>query len=144
MPTSTVQTQHTSLDATFIGIDTGVFTQYRGIRYGTITERFALPALKTSWNGEQVDCTNWGPRCPQLKYDVGHILREPEGNVFYDESEDEFECLNLDVTVPTKTADLGSSGGGGGGKGLPVFFWIHGGSQIISYGNGASKIGDVS
>lgn len=80
------------------------------------------------------DCTEWGPRCPQNRYDVGYLLREPEGDVFYSEREDEFECLNLDVTVPT-TREAEAN--------LPVLLWVHGGSQIISYGSGASKIGDV-
>ncbi|KAF1356373.1 Alpha/Beta hydrolase protein [Delphinella strobiligena] len=104
--------EHDTLNATLVGVDLGPCTQYRGIQYGA----------------------SWGPRCPQNKYDVGHLLRAPEGNIFYDESEDEFKCLNLDVTAPANA---------GSGDRLPVMLWIHGGSQIISFGNGASKIGDT-
>ena len=67
---------------------------------------------------------------------MGYLLREPEGSIWYDESEDEFKCANLDVTV-SKDHLLEKA------KGMPVLFWVHGGSQIISYGNGASKVGDV-
>lgn len=125
--------RHSALNATFTGIDQGPCRQYRGIRYGTIPSRFAEPVLLTDWNGAKVDCRNWGPRCPQNKFDVGYLLRAPQGDVFYDDAEDEFECLNLDITVP----DRGSAASGL----LPVMVWIHGGSQIISFGNGASKVG---
>lgn len=60
------------------------------------------------------------PQCPQNNVDVGHLLRLPE---ILEESQkevkqDEFECLNLNVSVPartTSTKDL-----------LPVLIWIHG------------------
>lgn len=126
--------EHRSLNALFSGVDLGACTQYRGIRYGNVSERFASPTLIGDWKGENVDCQRWGPRCPQNRYDVGHLLRAPEGDIFYDESEDEFKCLNLDVTVP-KDSKKGH---------LPVLLWIHGGSQVISYGNGASKVGGKS
>lgn len=54
--------------------------------------------------------------------------------MFYDEAEDELQCLNLDVTVPAGTPNDAR---------LPVMVWIHGGSQIVSFGNGASKAGDT-
>lgn len=126
---------HESLDATFLGVDLGACTQYRGIQYGTIDKRFDNPTLKTDWPGKKIDCQRWGPRCPQNRYDIGHLLRAPEGNIFYDETEDEFLCLNLDVTVPANTKSDAR---------LPVMIWIHGGSQIISFGNGASKAGDTT
>lgn len=127
--------KHYSLNATFEGVELGSCVQYRGIRYGYVDERFAEPTLLDDWNGKTVDCRGWGPRCPQEKYDVGYLLRAPEGDIFYDESEDEFRCLNLDVTVPKAT---------GARQSMPVMIWVHGGSQIISYGNGASKIGGMS
>lgn len=126
---------HKTLNATFSGVDLGACTQYRGIQYGNVGERFACPTLICDWKGETVNCQKWGPRCPQNKYDVGHLLRAPEGDIFYDESEDEFKCLNLDVTVPKDTVTDAR---------LPVLVVIHGGSQVISYGNGASKVGGKS
>lgn len=126
--------EHDTLNATLVGVELGPCTQYRGIQYGIVSERFAEPTLLNDWHGERVDCQSWGPRCPQNKYDVGHLLRAPEGNIFYDENEDEFKCLNLDVTAPANA---------GPGDRLPVMVWIHGGSQIVSFGNGASKIGGI-
>jgi carboxylesterase type B len=127
---------HDKLNATFIGLDLGSCSQYRGIQYGLVSKRFEQPTLKTDWKGERVDCQRWGPRCPQNKYDVGHLLRAPEGDIFYDETEDEFNCLNLDITIPANTQSDDAR--------LPVMIWIHGGSQIISFGNGASKAGDTT
>jgi carboxylesterase type B len=127
---------HDKLNATIIGLDLGSCSQYRGIQYGVISKRFEQPTLKTDWKGERVDCQRWGPRCPQNKYDVGHLLRAPEGDIFYDEIEDEFNCLNLDITIPANTQSNDAR--------LPVMIWIHGGSQIISFGNAASKAGDTT
>lgn len=124
---------HEDLNATFIGVRTGSCWQYRGIQYGTVTQRFDRPQLKDDWKGSTIDCCRWGPRCPQNRYDIGHLLRAPEGDIFYDETEDEFKCLNLDLTMPANTRQDAN---------LPVMIWIHGGSQIISFGNGASKVGD--
>lgn len=47
--------------------------------------------------------------------------------------EDEFECLNLNVTVPHGTKR---------GAKLPVLIWIHGGSQTVTFPSAASKCGD--
>jgi carboxylesterase type B len=127
---------HDKLNATFVGLDHELCSQYRGIQYGVISKRFELPTLKTDWKGERVDCQRWGPRCPQNKYDIGHLLRAPEGDIFYDETEDEFQCLNLDITIPANTPSNDAQ--------LPVMIWIHGGSQIVSFGNGASKAGDTT
>ena len=126
---------HKTLNAVFTGVDLGACNQYRGIQYASISERFADPQALDDWRGETVDCTTWGARCPQNRYDVGHLLRAPEGAIFYSEKEDEFKCVNLDVTVPKDTSVDGK---------LPVLIFIHGGSQIISFGNGASKIGGMS
>lgn len=46
-----------------------------------------------------------------------HLLRIPEDFEIKEEVEDEFDCLNLDVTVP---ADVPS------GQKLPVLVWIYG------------------
>jgi len=68
---------------------------------------------------------------------VGYLLREPERGIWYNDSEDEFKCLNLDVIASQECLSSPSK------YRLPVLFWVHGGSQIISFGNGSSKIGDV-
>jgi hypothetical protein len=63
------------------------------------------------------------PKCPQVDVDVRHLLRIPEDFEIEEEVEDEFECLNLDVTIP---ADDVSSG-----QKLPVLVWIYGGFQFL-------------
>lgn len=63
------------------------------------------------------------PRCPQIGVDVRHLLRIPEDFDIPKEPEDEFECLNLEVTCPP----VGSTSGS-----LPVLIWIHGISRQIS------------
>ena len=45
-----------------------------------------------------------------------HLLRIPEDFEIPDEPEDEFECLNLDITSPPLSAN----------SSLPVLVWIHG------------------
>ncbi|TKX25285.1 hypothetical protein C1H76_2518 [Elsinoe australis] len=127
---------HPTLSTTFKGHTTPHFTHYRGIPYATIPSRFHDPVLQTTYPSQGVDSTTFGPRCPQIPVDVGYLLREPEGDVFYTTAEDEFACTNLDIAVPTTGVQNGQK--------LPVFFWVHGGSQVVSYGNAASKIGDVT
>lgn len=57
------------------------------------------------------------PKCPQVDVDVRHLLRIPEDFEIKEEAEDEFECLNLDVTVPANVPS---------GQKLPVLVWIYG------------------
>jgi hypothetical protein len=49
--------------------------------------------------------------------DVRHLLRIPEDFPIAPEAEDEFECLNLEITSPP--ASLAT-------EPLPVLVWIHG------------------
>ncbi|OCL05108.1 alpha/beta-hydrolase [Glonium stellatum] len=128
--------KHSTLNATLRGVDLGRVRQFRGIQYGRIPGRFKQPEMMNGWEGKVVDCTKYGPRCPQNHYDVGHLLRIPEEHVFEKEEESEFGCLNLDVTVPL---DLRGRKGS-----LPVLVWIHGGSQIMTFGSGASRICDTT
>lgn len=65
--------------------------------------------------------------------DVRHLLRIPEDFAIAPEPEDEFECLNLEITCPPKSSTTGP---------LPVLIWIHGGSQIVTFCSAASKICD--
>jgi carboxylesterase type B len=64
--------------------------------------------------------------------DVRHLLRIPEDFAIAPEAEDEFECLNLEITCPPKSDT----------DPLPVLIWIHGGSQIVTFCSAASKICD--
>ena len=95
----------------------------------------------------------YSPRCPQVNVDVRHLLRIPEDFTISPEAEDEFECLNLEVTCPPVSSAAGP---------LPVVIWIHGmhffspdnmcpgsnaniilhqgGSQVVTFCSAASKI----
>ena len=62
------------------------------------------------------------PRCPQNGVDFRHLLRIPEEIQGQEVREDEFDCLNLDVTMPVSYINDASQG-----EALPVLVWIHGG-----------------
>jgi carboxylesterase type B len=49
--------------------------------------------------------------------DARHLLRIPEDFDIPKEPEDEFECLNLEITCPPLSSDASP---------LPVLIWIHG------------------
>ncbi|RGP77138.1 hypothetical protein FLONG3_4653 [Fusarium longipes] len=128
--------KHHSLQATLTGVQTDEVTQFRGIPYGHIPLRFAV-AEKIDEYPTELNCTAFGPRCPQVPVDVGHLLRVPPDHEFSQEPEDEFRCTNLDVTLPSIYTSHQS-------KKLPVFLWIHGGSQAVTFGSAASGICDMA
>ncbi|CVK96624.1 related to carboxylesterase [Fusarium mangiferae] len=123
---------HESLRTTLSGTEVSGIAQFRGIPYGYIPRRFE-EAKKLDQLPGHLDCTKFGPRCPQIQADVGHLLRIPPHHKLPVEPEDEFECTNLDVTLP-KLDSLSSL------DKLPVLVWIHGGSQAVSFGTAASGI----
>ncbi|KAH7118597.1 Alpha/Beta hydrolase protein [Dactylonectria estremocensis] len=126
---------HNSLSSTLRGVDLGCAAHFRGIRYGTIPRRFANPEPFVDYPAE-LDCTIYGPRCPQTHVDVTYLLRTPPSISIDAEPEDEFGCLNLDVMVPKMTLTEG--------RRLPVVVWIHGGSQAVTFGSAASRVCDPS
>lgn len=68
-----------------------------------------------------VNDRNGSPICPQNYVDVGHLLRLPdEDNTAFELEQDEFNCLNLNVSVPDEIGPTSR---------LPVFVWIHGRSS---------------
>ncbi|KAI0123385.1 Alpha/Beta hydrolase protein [Xylariales sp. AK1849] len=127
---------HASLESTLRGVDLPTITQYRGIPYGRILRRFS-PCEQIKKLPKELDCTRFGPRCPQLPVDVGHLLRIPPSISLPLEPEDEFQCTNLDVFVPKTTVPAHASR-------LPVLVWIHGGSQAITFGSTASGVCDMT
>ncbi|KAH6993151.1 Alpha/Beta hydrolase protein [Fusarium venenatum] len=128
--------KHHSLRTTLVGVKTGGVTQYRGIPYGQIPQRFAAAKKIHDYPGE-LNCTTFGPRCPQVPVDVGHLLRVPPHHEFPHEPEDEFRCINLDVIVPNfDTLNYSEK--------LPVIVWIHGGSQAVTFASAASGICDMA
>ncbi|KAF6800343.1 carboxylesterase [Colletotrichum sojae] len=124
---------HETLGSTLVGVELSSVVQFRGIPYGKVPARFASPE-NADRLGSELDCSRFGPRCPQVPVDVGHLLRLPPGHGLPKEPEDEFGCLNLDVTVPRGTFSVG----------LPVLVWIHGGSQAVTFGSAASGVCDMT
>ncbi|KAL2205517.1 alpha/beta-hydrolase [Sarocladium strictum] len=127
---------HDTLESTLEGVQSNTVASFRAIPYGTIAERFA-EAEKVTNVPKILDCRQFGPRCPQLPVDVGHLLRVPPSVKFPEEPEDEFKCVNLDVVVPKLPSSSKLSR-------LPVLVWIHGGSQAVTYGSQASGLCDVT
>ncbi|KAJ5335099.1 hypothetical protein N7452_007502 [Penicillium brevicompactum] len=58
--------------------------------------------------------------CPQNHVDFRHLLRIPDDEFVPELRQDEFTCLNLDVTMPEPGSVPGMK------RDLPVLFWIHG------------------
>ena len=66
--------------------------------------------------------------------DVRELLQIPRNLSLYERVKfDEFECLNVNITVP-KDAKPGS---------LPVVIWIHGGSQIVTFPAADERLGGI-
>jgi len=78
--------------------------------------------MPASWNYFPNILTIISPRCPQVEIDVRHLLRIPEEFTIAPEPEDEFECLNLEITCPPVSSVK---------EPLPVLVWIHG--LLISF-----------
>ncbi|KAG7097639.1 hypothetical protein E1B28_004971 [Marasmius oreades] len=132
IPTSetTPEVYHIALDTIFHGVEHPVSTsdlpvhQYRGIKYASIPARFKPSKIFTSYP-PVTDATKYGPICPQIRN-----MKSFEQIMFGlldDEipkqpliKQNEFECLNLNITCP---------GGFNSRSHLPVMVWIHGGSD---------------
>ncbi|KAL1852572.1 hypothetical protein Plec18170_005703 [Paecilomyces lecythidis] len=124
---ATVSLKHDKLNATFVGTVVESHGEkinaFRGIKYASVPGRFELSKPVDDWEGKEIDATKYGPRCPQVDIDVRHLLRIPEDFKIEPEPEDEFECLNLEITGP---ATVSSS------KPLPVLVWIHDPTRIVA------------
>jgi para-nitrobenzyl esterase len=97
---------------------------YRGIPYAASTagpNRWRPPQPRPAWE-DVLDCTKFGPACPQAPYPADSLyFREPEP-----QSED---CLFLNIWTAGSDADR-----------LPVMVWIHGGA--LTRGSGAVDVYD--
>jgi carboxylesterase type B len=109
-----VSTYAQSLKADVVGeLDSSGLALFRGIPYATLNKRWTqstpLHQLQSPFNAVE-----FGPRCPQGN---GMVLVSG-GVVDPTPGDNEFTCLNLNITVPQQ--DLTS------GHLLPVMIWIHG------------------
>ncbi|KAH7918253.1 alpha/beta-hydrolase [Leucogyrophana mollusca] len=135
---SHVTLHHSALETTFRGIEHAVSTpdvpinQFRGIKYAHVPLRFRQSKLYTSYPSI-VDATRYGPICPQSnqKSFEEELIGLPDSDiprqVF---KQDEFECLNLNITCPAGVHSESR---------LPVMVWIHGGGHR---GSGSSWVYD--
>ncbi|MCJ1430857.1 hypothetical protein MMC27_000207 [Xylographa pallens] len=134
--------RHPSLGGTLLGVqyerDGVAVTQFRGVRYAAVARRFARPRRVEGLQGGVGDCREYGPICPQNHVDIRRLLRIPDQYEDEIEKEDELDCANLVVTLPTEASKVGD------GRKLPVMIWIHGGSQVVSFGSPASRCCDPS
>ncbi|KAL7269068.1 hypothetical protein RUND412_008280 [Rhizina undulata] len=126
---------HSSLQARLKGVvlqrDPPI-VQYRGIKFGEVPARFCRSIAVGL--AREVDCTEFGPRCPQVPCNFSTLFRIPDSyGVNWKEPEDEFECLNLHVTVPAGMKE---------GDDVPVLVWIHGGGFTTTCGSASTKTAD--
>ncbi|KAF9527487.1 Alpha/Beta hydrolase protein [Crepidotus variabilis] len=102
--------------------------QYLGIKYASIPARFRQSHLCAAGSyPSETDASKYGPICPQLRKS-----RTPDELLFgipLDEiptqslKQDEFECLNLNITRPAGLTQDSH---------VPVMLWIHGGGDAGS------------
>lgn len=129
---------HPTLGCSLRGKSTTTSVQFRNLKYASIPSRYqdSIP-IDTLVTGDDgiVDATNFGPSCPQkrgaqawdltLYGDVSLPCEQGQGET---EKMDEFECLNLSVTIPKSNKHETKHE-------LPVFVWIHGGGLSIGSNN---------
>ena len=90
---------------------------FRGIPFASVKKRWTHSRTNHSLESP-FDATEFGPRCVQGHGEVlvsGGITDPIPGD-------DEFDCLNLNVTVPQRSLPGRNIESGL----LPVMFWIHG------------------
>ncbi|KAF9239318.1 Alpha/Beta hydrolase protein [Melanogaster broomeanus] len=119
---------HPTLGTTFKGIEHAISTpqlsvhQFRGIKYATVPARFRQSHLCISYP-PVVDATKFGPICPQpsQKSLEEELIGLPDTDIPRQVLvQDEFECLNLNITCPA---------GQNSQSLLPVMVWVHGGGN---------------
>lgn len=121
--------RHLGLETTFCGIEhcisstTSPIYQFLGIKYATIPARFRQSHLCSSYP-VITDASHHGPICPQNK--PSKSIEETLFGISQQEipqqhlKQDEFECLNLNITCPAGLTSRSR---------LPVMLWIHGGGD---------------
>ncbi|KAF8448245.1 Alpha/Beta hydrolase protein [Kalaharituber pfeilii] len=136
--------QHPTLNATFQGLsvvsqDSGpqpTLAQFRGIKFAKVPARFTYAEPVDDWSGSILDCTKFGPLCPQPRFDLSQLVGLPLSDEPKEEH-DEFQCLRLNVTLPKDVLE------GKCGK-VPVMVWIHGGGFMATFGSAHTRHGDAT
>ena len=117
----TFQHHSPTLGAEIVGLkdDHAGLAIFRGIPFASVNKRWTqsctLHTLPSSF-----DATQFGPACPQPSHQsiVPVTLANPEPG------EDEFQCLNLNISVPEESLPGGRSKQAT--SLLPVMVWVHG------------------
>ncbi|RAL15753.1 putative carboxylesterase [Aspergillus homomorphus CBS 101889] len=105
------------------GKDSNRVTQFLGIKYATLRDRFAEAQLVETRDGDVLDATKDGPTAlsPQFGCDLElSIIQHPLPRKPLPQSD--VDCLNLNIAVPNDTTTDSH---------LPVFVFIHGGGLSI-------------
>ncbi|CAL1708879.1 unnamed protein product [Somion occarium] len=130
-PASPVDVQpiicHDLLHTTFFGVVHPLSTpeapvhQFRGVRYASVPARFRQSKLCTSYF-PATDATRFGPICPQPSFGgVEELFGSSIAAIPHEDlRQDEFDCLNLNITRPAHAHRESR---------LPVMIWIHGGGN---------------
>ncbi|KAI2477097.1 PnbA Carboxylesterase type B [Pyrenophora tritici-repentis] len=129
--------KHPTLNRYIRGKTSPSTVQFRNLKYASIPARYkdSVPndTLKPGLD-DIVDATQLGPSCPHLRgaqaWDLtltGDAVLSCEHGQGETEKMEEFECLNLNVTVPRSTMNTGKRDT----RGLPVFVWVHGGGLAM-------------
>ncbi|KIW21644.1 hypothetical protein PV08_02224 [Exophiala spinifera] len=113
---------------TLVGISRGDdIVQFRGIPYAEVPARFRQSILRPRLPKEPFDARQPGPSCPQTttlpfpQYWTGPL--PPDGVKLDRPKTDEFNCLNLNLTIP-RAGIIGT-------QKLPVLVYIHGGGFMV-------------
>ena len=99
--------------------------QFRGIPYAEIPGRFRQSKVQTSLPSQPFDATNPGSTCPHPPQDYWKYWDAElpfESPVLKATATDEFNCLNLSITIPSDVLR--------GTRKVPVFVFIHGGAFV--------------
>jgi len=92
---------------------------FRGVPYATVRQRWTHSQVQHRLESP-FDATQFGPRCVQ---EEGMVLVSGGSND-PTPGDDEFKCLNLNITVPREC--LQQFENGRTKSKVPVMFWIHG------------------
>ncbi|GIC87941.1 putative carboxylesterase [Aspergillus udagawae] len=117
----------TTLQTRFLGEVRGKshdgVSQFLGIQYATLKDRFADAELIEQREGSILDASKDGPTAlsPSFgcDFELGHIQHIlPKKEL----PQSDLNCLNLNITVPAGTTEISK---------LPVFLFIHGGGLVL-------------